>query len=85
MLTRNLWTNVGQCSLLFYFMPIFDPHTSSGLVNGSCGTVEKILFHPTSDPKHDLPAAILIHFPGYTGIPFSFMLMQFIPKTYACY
>ena len=55
------------------FLPIFDPLPSLGLVNGSRGTVEKILFRPTSDPKHDLPAAILIRFPGYTGIPFCFM------------
>jgi hypothetical protein len=39
---------------------------SAGLVNGSCGVVQDIIYAPGTAPPM-LPVAVMVHFPDYTG------------------
>lgn len=41
--------------------------TEQGLVNGSIGTVEQIIFRKGKLPPEDIPEIILVKFPNYTG------------------
>eukprot|EP00899_Mesostigma_viride_P028654 jgi/Mesvir1/8974/Mv25463-RA.1 len=41
-----------------------------GLVNGAVGVVKAIVYNPGTKPP-DVPAAVLVHFPGYTGPGFN--------------
>ena len=40
-----------------------------GLINGACGTVKDIIYHPGEGPPTKLPKAVIVEFPDYTGPP----------------
>ena len=66
---RRLQVVVGAPVLLLHNLAV-----EHGLMNGSQGTVENIVFSMGDHPNHDrvanrMPSAVIITFPGYSGPP----------------
>lgn len=51
------------------------------LLNGSQGTVHKIIFREGADPRKELPAVILVHFPDYIGPSYLADVENIVPVT----
>lgn len=75
MLTTNLWTAEGEKIISFrqYKKLMLD---WLGLTNGVKGTIDSIFYPADATPNApgnghtaNLPLAVLVHFPGYTGEP----------------
>jgi ATP-dependent DNA helicase PIF1 len=53
--------------------------TENGLVNGSIGTIQDILWDTGQDPSVSMPSLLLIHFPEYSGPDFPIYGSKIIP------
>jgi ATP-dependent DNA helicase PIF1 len=53
--------------------------TEEGLVNGSIGTIQDILWDTGQDPSVSMPSLLLIHFSGYSGPDFPTYGSKIVP------